>query len=445
MYFLAVFAGFWAPRKKRLDLSKQFHINRDNFYRHYLQVHFRCFAAVKRLTKCGNTCGLRCVREQGQIMSTSHGGTSYYFEEQRISIFGLISEQDDPCEPIFYSVLVLNENAQIYPLDDLDWNCLDWRPGLEGPLTFQVAVLGSVDIWEAEWNKALDQIDDCLQVKMDQTLNPEKLKELMFDDNFGRSQQYFTILQTLRIFGEWVRTVSDDLRGLDDLFLKEGDFPLLFMSPEESQTLKSNWESVRKTQKRAEENLMSRILNKTEEVKSLRDGLFNASSLREARESAKIAKQSSELAKQSAEMTEISLRMANESSDMAKRSLIMGRYVLIFTVVTVLYLPPSFISTVFALNIFQKDPSQTKWEYKVTLVSVSLVTYAVAFVAVIAAKGGRKLIPGSTQEEPTPAAAGSAPEVRDEESGVPREKEHWHSHLPVGRLVRRVLRPKGPE
>lgn len=38
----------------------------------------------------------------------------------------------------------------------------------------------------------------------------------------------------------------------------------------------------------------------------------------------------------------------------------MGRYVLIFTVVTVLYLPPTFISTVFALEIFQTDTTETK-------------------------------------------------------------------------------------
>ncbi|KAI0859718.1 hypothetical protein F4860DRAFT_482002 [Xylaria cubensis] len=62
----------------------------------------------------------------------------------------------------------------------------------------------------------------------------------------------------------------------------------------------------------------------------------------------------------------------------------MGRYVLIFTVVTVLYLPPSFVSTVFALDIFQKDAAQTKWHYKVALVSVSLFTYTIALAFIIA-------------------------------------------------------------
>jgi hypothetical protein len=33
----------------------------------------------------------------------------------------------------------------------------------------------------------------------------------MFDDDFERSKLYFTILQILRIFGEYIRTMSADL------------------------------------------------------------------------------------------------------------------------------------------------------------------------------------------------------------------------------------------
>ncbi|PMD38647.1 hypothetical protein L207DRAFT_42246 [Hyaloscypha variabilis F] len=94
---------------------------------------------------------------------------------------------------------------------------------------------------------------------------------------------------------------------------------------------------------------MRRLSDKTAEVTSLRDGLFNATSLREA-----------------------------------SRATTMNRYVIIFTIVTVLYLPPSFISTVFGMTIFQKDVDQTTREYKITTVVVSLITYLVALISIIA-------------------------------------------------------------
>ncbi|KAI0397628.1 hypothetical protein F5Y17DRAFT_454784 [Xylariaceae sp. FL0594] len=80
-----------------------------------------------------------------------------------------------------------------------------------------------------------------------------------------------------------------------------------------------------------------------------------------------------------------SLHLFNASSlKEGRRSASMGRYVLIFTVVTILYLPPSFISTVLDMQIFQKDVAQTKWEYKVALVTVSLSTYLVALISIVA-------------------------------------------------------------
>ncbi|KAI0968745.1 hypothetical protein F4678DRAFT_464363 [Xylaria arbuscula] len=355
-------------------MSWDYDFHDGTFYRRYLQVHFRYFTAVQQLMKRGNIHGLHCRREGGNILSNTAVAQLYY-EERRISVFGLVSVQDLDNLPAFYSVIALGETTWVNPLRGYG---LNWRRGLEGTLAFQVAVLRSVDLWETEWHRVLDQVGNCLRVQLDDTLSDEKIREWMFDDDdFRRSKQYLTILQTLRIFGEYIGALSDELHELDELFLKEPDFPMRQMSPDELQVLRSNWDLVKETQKRAEGRLMNRISNKTEEVKSLRDGLFNASSLQEAKESSEIAKQSAQ--------------MANESAQMAKRSSIMSRYVLIFTVVTVLYLPPSFISTVFALNIFQKDPPQTKWEYKVALVSVSLVTYAVALAAVIAVKWGDEL------------------------------------------------------
>ncbi|KAI0430427.1 hypothetical protein F5Y09DRAFT_341723 [Xylaria sp. FL1042] len=147
-------------------------------------------------------------------------------------------------------------------------------------------------------------------------MDPIQVSEWMFDANFERSSLYSTLLQVLRIFGEHIRTVSDDLDSLSSLLL----------------------------------NPANGLPFRDQEIKSLRDGLFSATSLREA-----------------------------------NRSATMNHYVIIFTVVTVLFLPPTFTPTVFALDFFKKsDPRQTAWEFKVTTVVISLVTYITAGLCVIA-------------------------------------------------------------
>lgn len=328
LYFVAVFAGFWPSRNERLKFAwSQVIVDPSPWVS--LQVQLRYFSAVERLTKGAYADGLLCHREQGQIVSDALGVRPHYFEERRISVFGRLLAQNPwyTFLPPYYSVVVVGESS----FGELDHYNLKWRPGLEGTIAFQLAVLTSIDVWETEWNKSLDHIDECLNFQLNQTLDPAEIDKWMFDDNFERSRLYFTILQILRLFGSCIGTIlSDDLRPLDDVFLKDPNFPLWEMKEDELHVLRSNWELIRETQRKAEKSLSDRISYKTTEVESLRDGvcyptlndqilavplisffiqLFNASSLRET----------------------------NSSSTM-------GRYVLIFTVVTVLYLPPTFIS-----------------------------------------------------------------------------------------------------
>ncbi|RWA05198.1 hypothetical protein EKO27_g9912 [Xylaria grammica] len=343
MYFLGVFAGSWPSRSERLNFSHFLHLEPKS-YRRYIQIHFRYFTTTEPpVASPGTNGGLLCHREQGRIASDALGVAPHSFTERRISVSGLLSLSTNI--PAFYSVLIVGETEFRAVPYDYD---IEWCAGLEGTITFKIALLASVKVWETEWNKVLDRVDDCLRVHLGQTLNPKEMDKWMFDDNFERSRLYFTVLQILRIFGDCIRTVSDDLRDLDGLFLGDPDFPMRHMRQGELHALRSNWESVRDAHRKAEQGLLGRILYKTEEVKSLRDGLFNATSLREA-----------------------------------NRSTVMGRYVLIFTVVTILYLPPSFISAVLDMEIFQKDVAQTKWEYKVSVVSVSLLTYLVAFTSIV--------------------------------------------------------------
>jgi len=96
----------------------------------------------------------------------------------------------------------------------------------------------------------------------------------MFDDSFARSALYFSILQLLRIFMEWIHATRHDIEefvaGLDTRATIE------FESEEEpvtSKYLSDNGEIILSHYGEVEKRLLQRINDKTEEVKSLRDGV----------------------------------------------------------------------------------------------------------------------------------------------------------------------------
>ncbi|KAI0176976.1 hypothetical protein BJ166DRAFT_11694 [Pestalotiopsis sp. NC0098] len=166
-------------------------------------------------------------------------------------------------------------------------------------------------LWERAWNGCLDKIDDSVKITLEDISDDTRLDTFMFDGaNFERSRSYFAVLQLLRIFSDRIKETRKDLMQVIDQL---GQNRSLFKSTGLEE---------------AESRLVERIDRKTEEIKTLRDGLFNSTSVREA-----------------------------------TRATQMNRYVIVFTVVTVLYTPPSFISALFAtpLPYFTKgDPDDFK-------------------------------------------------------------------------------------
>jgi hypothetical protein len=111
-------------------------------------------------------------------------------------------------------------------------------------------------------------------------LNPKQTQDLLFDESFRTSRLYFEVLQVLRIFSDRIRETGKDLRaiaGQTDFFTwknlqggfnSEEDFDYQY-----EEIIRDNWEIVTKYQAEAEQKLLARILDKTEEMKSLRDGV----------------------------------------------------------------------------------------------------------------------------------------------------------------------------
>ncbi|KAM7206039.1 hypothetical protein V8F33_000869 [Rhypophila sp. PSN 637] len=163
-------------------------------------------------------------------------------------------------------------------------------------------------------------------------------ENLMFDNSFQKSRTYFRVLQLLRIFSENIRETGSHLKSLRARSRSDGDY-------QEDSDIQRNWEIVLGFQSQKASELLQRIEEKSGEIKSLRDGLFNATSLLEA-----------------------------------SKSTTMNRYIIVFTIVTVLYLPPSFVATVFGTDLFNSDDTDgTITKFKFTTVAFSLLTYIVAF------------------------------------------------------------------
>jgi len=227
---------------------------------------------------------------------------------------------------------------------------------LKGYYLFQCFIWKVHQRWAEDWHACLDQIDQCVNFKAEDIMNAETIEELMFDDSFTRSKLYFQTLQLLRLFSNLISETGQDLDNDDlDLFT-EDVFARMRQcwgseASKDIDILESNWEIVMKHQKELEKKLLSRIESKTAEVLSLRDGLFNATSVREA-----------------------------------SRSTSMNRSVFVFTIVTVTYLPASFIATIFGTQMFNDaELASTINKFKITTVVVSITTFFVAFILVLLA------------------------------------------------------------
>jgi len=102
----------------------------------------------------------------------------------------------------------------------------------------------------------------------------EASERLMFDTSFQRSRIYFKTLQLLRIFTQMIERTRRDVERFNP-HSSGSILPLMNPSdkPTEDATLLANWDILWGFYSEKEEYLLKRLLNKTEEVKSLRDGV----------------------------------------------------------------------------------------------------------------------------------------------------------------------------
>ncbi|KAK4107257.1 hypothetical protein N656DRAFT_849555 [Canariomyces notabilis] len=224
----------------------------------------------------------------------------------------------------------------------------------------QGVLLHCLELWEECWTACMDALDDVVRVEDEDILDAATMADFMFDNAFQRSRLYFQTLQLLRVFSDSILDTGRDIHQLDSMFLDPETARDMFCMPQnapfgrsalsqELADLKKNWEFVTKFHSEAEVRLVQQVQAKIAEIQGLRDGPLNATSLRETAESTK-----------------------------------MNRYIIVFTVVTVLYLPPTFIATVFGTDLFHEtELTETINKYKIATVAASIGTYILAFLLIL--------------------------------------------------------------
>ncbi|KAF5644109.1 hypothetical protein F52700_2677 [Fusarium sp. NRRL 52700] len=166
-----------------------------------------------------------------------------------------------------------------------------------------------------EWGNTLDIIDLLALVELKDLDNLGRVEELMFDNSFKRSKDYFVALQIIRIIDKWLDEVQSTV---EDMFKDPDLVPASMWADGSTESFQV---AIRYVNEQATA-IKSRVRQKQEEINSLRDGLFNATSLRES-----------------------------------AKAMALNQAIYVFTVVTVLFTPVSFLATFWALP-FLNNPTE---------------------------------------------------------------------------------------
>ncbi|KAK0649144.1 hypothetical protein B0T16DRAFT_324578 [Cercophora newfieldiana] len=326
--FLAQFRGTWNLSQKLWGSSDHLWAGSASFKKSkwedlVFQYHMRVFTAP---TDTGPSFwkppGPGLTRVSGPLKCEKHG-RSLRIYEARYSVGLKTTWRLD--SPVFSLVTMADSVTPIH-LQDLaqlgnwsDWEAAGLHPSTRatGMAAFAFRIQSLLPHWETQWSNLIDHIGKLLNNDI------------------------------LRTAAEWIRESMDDLRrtaeDIERLYLLQNpDGSATFLPAmsdsdvrDATNVFKSNWKSVTSHHKRLGDALLTRIEMRKEEAKSLRDGLFSATSVSEAAKSTQL-----------------------------------NNYILVFTIVTIFYLPLSFMT----------DQKQVAWSI-VTVILVAGVTYLLSGIS----------------------------------------------------------------
>ncbi|KAI1277159.1 hypothetical protein F5Y07DRAFT_398742 [Xylaria sp. FL0933] len=198
-----------------------------------------------------------------------------------------------------------------------------------GICMLQLQICAFIESWEQDWTCTVNHIDRMVSLNLNVLENDKHIRNLVLGNNSDDSVLYFKVLQLLSNFSDMVRAAPSYLdalwpRGCDrvpiDYWFSES-YP---HTEKTRQIINHNWEVVSQRQRDASNRIIQKLERTSNEVKSLQSGLFNVQSITEAR-----------------------------------KSRTLNKYLMVFTIVTIIFLPPTFVATFFGMHIFDADTVDT--------------------------------------------------------------------------------------
>ncbi|KAH7308515.1 hypothetical protein B0I35DRAFT_442107 [Stachybotrys elegans] len=329
---------------------------------------------------------LRCLRDEVTFRGF-YGDSRIRLVEERyttflhmlpvyvpVGHFGLltISDQNNPHNLLKHHQKV-SENSLF---DGIYANCPDpedqvpWRRyGLElaglctGVSMFQFQICIFIDTWETNWSHTIKCIDEMVILKLETLDDDSRLRRLVLENDDDAAVLYFKVLQSLNFFSDTIRSAEsyiDDVSAASshELFRHDWSNDETAQAKENTKedtkrVLDYNWAIVKKRQHEASSRILQKLERTTNEVKSLQSGLFNVQSI----------------------------TAAHKSLQETQKSITLNRYLLVFTIVTIIFLPPTFAATFFGMDAFSLDTDQATRRLFWTVFGVlSGVTYVLSAI-----------------------------------------------------------------
>ncbi|KAI0965457.1 hypothetical protein F4678DRAFT_452666 [Xylaria arbuscula] len=234
---------------------------------------------------------------------------------------------------------------------NIDLGLEDCGVGGEAVIQFLMALAKSIDHWKHCWDNMIDKVDDIISIQLQDTLDQKRWNSLMFDDSLQLSEQYFTILQLLRIWQNWIGEAERSIHNLGEELIQKCEFWKAWQQqhaqkdlsqwPLDMAKLRHNIKCLQNFFGTRASPIRERIKIKKDEVTSLQDALSSSSSLRET-----------------------------------LKAKTLNLYIGVFTTVTVFFTPLGFTATVWTIPFLQTNSSDpTPKGFMESFVVVPVLTY----------------------------------------------------------------------
>ncbi|OTB07474.1 hypothetical protein M426DRAFT_8841 [Hypoxylon sp. CI-4A] len=275
-------------------------------------------------------------------------------KEARISLAGVT--YIETIAPMFFIVHLseppfsLEDSA---PVGLEQWTKANMNPGryYKGIATFQLTLCQDLDKWVEHWSRFLFEVDRGVQLKPEDILDEEQRKKLLLETkDLKQFDLYLKLLQLFRIATQWIHQSEEDIVRLSENWtsMKNNRAELMRHKAgwdRDESVISDNWKSLIDRHNSLIEGLIPEIERKTKAITNLQDALSNATSVGEAIKSGEL-----------------------------------GRYIYIFTIATIVYLPISFVVTFFSMDLVKGEfPWETTKAFIISFVTIPICTYVVLF------------------------------------------------------------------